>query len=54
VPGTVVSHLHGVEVTASFPVDLREYGIVPPSRFFGAVKVRPVTRITARLEFGNP
>lgn len=54
VPGNVVPHPHGADVTASFPVDMREYGIVPPSRFFGAVKVQPVTQITVRLEFGSP
>ncbi len=53
VPGTVVLHARGAAVTAAFPVDMREYGIRPPSRFFGAVRVQPVTQITAQLEFGN-
>jgi polyisoprenoid-binding protein YceI len=41
------------EVTASFPLDMREYGIDPPSRFFGAVKVAPVTTIGVSLRFGG-
>jgi polyisoprenoid-binding protein YceI len=53
VPGTVVLHASGAEVTASFPVDMREYGIAPPSRFFGAVRVLPVTHVTAQLVFAN-
>ena len=53
VNGTVVLRPAGAEVTASFPLDMREYGIEPPSRFLGAVRVDPVTTITVRLAFGN-
>jgi polyisoprenoid-binding protein YceI len=41
------------EVVASFPLDMREYGIDPPSRFFGAVKVAPVTTVGVNLRFGS-
>ena len=33
------------EVRATFPVDMREYGIEPPTRFLGAIRVDPVTSI---------
>lgn len=49
--GRVVATATTVEVSASFPVDMREYGITPPTRFLGSVRVRPVAQITARLRF---
>lgn len=52
VPGTLVLRQGVVEVLASFPLDMREYGIDPPTRFLGAVKVDPVTTIGVRLLFG--
>lgn len=53
VPGTVVVHGSAVEVATSFPLDMREYGIAPPTRFFGAVKVDPIAGIGVRLAFGG-
>jgi len=53
VPGWVVVRVPGAEVQAEFPVDMREYGINPPTRFFGAVRVDPVTNLTVHLVFGN-
>jgi hypothetical protein len=32
---------------------MREYGIDPPSRFFGAIKVAPVTTVGVNLRFGG-
>jgi len=52
VPGTVVLRAGGADVTATFPLDMREFGIRPPSRFLGAVRVQPVTQVGVRLEFG--
>lgn len=51
--GWVVVTAAAVEVVASFPVDMREYGIAPPTRFLGSIRVRPVTQVTARLRFGG-
>jgi polyisoprenoid-binding protein YceI len=53
VPGTVVIRPDGADVEVGFPLDMREYGIEPPTRFFGAVRVDPVTTIRARLAFGG-
>ena len=53
VPGWVMLRSPGAEVHASFPVDMREYGITPPSRFLGAVRVDPMTTITVHLVFGS-
>jgi len=53
VPGWVLPRSPGAEVHASFPIDMREYGIAPPSRFLGAVRVDPMTTITVSLIFGN-
>jgi polyisoprenoid-binding protein YceI len=49
--GRVVATATAVALVASFPVDMREYGITPPTRFLGSVRVRPVAQITARLRF---
>ena len=51
-PGSVVIGAGTVEFTATFPVDMTQYGIKPPTRFFGAVKVQPVVNLTAHLRFG--
>ena len=51
VSGWVVVRADDVEIQVSFPVDMREYGIAPPSRFLGVVRVNPVTNITVRLNF---
>lgn len=48
---SVVIGTGSVEITATFPVDMTQYGIKPPTRFFGAVKVQPVVSITAHLRF---
>ena len=50
--GTVVIGPGSVIAVATFPVNLRDYAIEPPSRFFGAIRVQPVVPITARLGFG--
>lgn len=53
VPGWVILRRPGAEVHTEFPLDMREYGIDPPTRFFGAVKVDPVVGLTVHLVFGN-
>jgi polyisoprenoid-binding protein YceI len=53
VPGSVVLRPGGVDVVASIAIDMREYGIDPPTRFFGAIRVDPVTIVTATLSFGG-
>lgn len=52
-PGTVIVRPEAVQVTASTPIDMRAYGIEPPSRFFGAIRVNPVTIVTVNLTFGG-
>lgn len=54
VPGRVVLAQGAADATASFPVDLREYGVRPPVRMLGALRVHPVTQVTARLSFREP
>ena len=51
-PGWVLARGATTAVGAQFPVDMRMYGIDPPTRFLGAVKVDPVTTIGVRLTFG--
>jgi polyisoprenoid-binding protein YceI len=53
VPGHVVDRGGVVDIAASFPIDMREYGIVPPTRFFGAIKVDPLVGVGVRLTFGG-
>jgi len=52
VPGWVILRQPGAEVHTSFPLDMREHQIDPPSRFLGAVRVDPVTQVTVHLVFG--
>ena len=51
-PGWVLARGGATEIGATFPLNMREYGIDPPTRFLGAVKVDPVTTIGVRLIFG--
>lgn len=53
VPGWAILRPGSAEIYASFPIDMREYGLDPPSRFLGAVRVDPVTQVTVNLRFGN-
>ena len=52
IPGTVVLSPGSLLATATFPLDIRDYGITPPTALFGIVRVEPVVRVTVRLEFG--
>ena len=52
-PGTVVLRAGGTDITAEFPVDMREYGVNPPSRFLGAIRVQPLTQVSVVLRFGE-
>jgi polyisoprenoid-binding protein YceI len=53
--GWLVIHGAGATVQAAAPIDMREYGITPPTRSLGLVRIRvaPVTQVTARLWFGE-
>ncbi len=54
VPATLVRRLTSIEITVSrYPLDMREYGITPPTRFLGAIRVQPDVHVNARLVFGN-
>jgi polyisoprenoid-binding protein YceI len=53
VNGFVVIHGSTTEIASSFPLDMREYGIAPPSRFFGAIRVDPVTTVGVNLRFAQ-
>lgn len=54
IPGTVVLGPGTVDAAAGFQLDMRDYGIKPPTRFLGIVRVEPVVAITVRLSFGEP
>jgi polyisoprenoid-binding protein YceI len=55
IPGVVVLAPNGIHVAATTPIDMREYGITPPTRGFGLVRVRvaPVTQVGVRMWFGE-
>ncbi len=53
VPGWVIVRQAGAEAHTTFPLDMRQYGISPPSRFLGAVRVDPVVGLTVHLVFGG-
>ena len=52
-PGAVVLGHAGLEVTASFSIDMRDYGITPPVRMLGALRVAPDIEVTVHLVFGE-
>ena len=53
IPGTVILRPDSIVVATSFPLDIRDYGIAPPTAFFGIVRAKPVVRISVRLVFGE-
>ncbi len=50
IPGTIVRGRGTLDATARFPLDMREYGIKPPTRLL-VITVQPVVDITVRLHF---
>lgn len=50
IPGTVVLGPGTVDAAAVFPLDMRDFGIKPPTRLF-VISVQPVVEITVRLTF---
>lgn len=54
VPGTLVRRATTIEVIVTrHPLDMREYGVTPPTRFLGAIRVQPDVHVNARLVFGQ-
>lgn len=54
VPGAVVRRGDSLAVIVSrFPLNLAEYGVRPPSRFLGAVRVQDDVHVNVRLTFGR-
>jgi polyisoprenoid-binding protein YceI len=54
VPGTLVRRLTMIEVIVTrYPLDMREYGVTPPTRFLGAIRVQPDVHVNATLVFGQ-
>ena len=52
-PGTVVLGQGALEVTARFSIDMREYGVTPPVRMLGALRVAPDIAVAVHLVFGE-
>jgi polyisoprenoid-binding protein YceI len=50
---TVALRPDGADVVATFPLDMRDYGIKPPVRAL-VLRVAPDVVVTARLSFGPP
>ena len=51
IPGAVVVTADSLVASAVFPLDIRDYGITPPTAFFGIIRARPVVRVSVRLVF---
>lgn len=51
--GSAVLRSDGAEVTASFPLDMRDYGIKPPVRAL-VLRVAPDVVVTVHLSFAQP
>jgi polyisoprenoid-binding protein YceI len=52
-PGVVVLGHGALEVTARFLIDMREYGVSPPVRMLGALRVAPDIAVMVHLVFGE-
>jgi polyisoprenoid-binding protein YceI len=52
-PGAIVLGHGGLEVTATFSIDMRDYGITPPVRMLGALRVAPDIEVKVHLVFGE-
>lgn len=52
-PGAVVLGHSGLEVTTTLSIDMRDYGITPPVRMLGALRVAPDIEVTVHLVFGE-
>jgi polyisoprenoid-binding protein YceI len=52
-PGAAVLGHGSIEVTAGFSIDMREYGVTPPVRMLGALRVAPDIEVNVRLAFGE-
>jgi polyisoprenoid-binding protein YceI len=51
-PGAVVLDNGALEIAASLSIDIREYGITPPVRMLGALRVAPDISVKVHLVFG--
>lgn len=52
-PGSVVVGRGTVEVRTEFPIDMRDYGVTPPVKMFGALRVAPDVAVGIHLVFGQ-
>jgi polyisoprenoid-binding protein YceI len=52
VPGDVLLGGDSVVVRAAFPIDMRDYGVKPPVKMLGALRVAPGVDVGIRLVFG--
>jgi polyisoprenoid-binding protein YceI len=52
-PGVVVLGRGALEITASLSIDMREYGVTPPVRMLGALRVAPDIAVKVHLVFGE-
>jgi polyisoprenoid-binding protein YceI len=53
IPGTAIVGRDSIAIAAAFPLDMRDYGIKPPTRLL-VIRVEPVVGITVRLTFAAP
>ena len=53
IPGTVALTPGRLAVRAAFPLDIRDFGIRPPTAFFGLLRADPVVGVAVSLEFGG-
>lgn len=52
VPAEVLPGRDSIVVRAGFPIDMRDYGVKPPVRMLGALRVAPDVEVGIRLVFG--
>jgi polyisoprenoid-binding protein YceI len=52
VPGSAIIGKDSIAVRAGFPVDMRDYGVTPPVKMLGLLRVAPGVDVAIHLVFG--
>jgi polyisoprenoid-binding protein YceI len=52
VPGSAIVGTDSLAVRAAFPIDMRDYGVTPPVKMLGLLRVAPGVEVAIHLVFG--
>ena len=54
IPARTIWDAQSLHVWATFPLDIRDYGMPPPKKLMGIARMDPVVRIRVEAVFGQP